>query len=695
MLKKQVRLILFVVSISSAAIGLVTPTSAGQDVTQTSGCFCVGTVGNINCDYADRVSLSDLILLIDHLYISRIRLPNREEANIDGDPDGVIDIADVIVLVDHLFINGVPLPLCPAPPNSPPETRIVGLIPDLLFINSVAPGAPTTGVFLSWSADDLIDHPYYPPPFEFEYRLYGPYPDALFEQVRNSFMIAVFHTNDGELLEMGLPPDTVACDTLYVDGQIDTIICQTLGTHYVICDTTWDGGVREINCDTVLVDTLLSETDYGRIDTLFDVEDPAFLNNPDYHRLAALSLESGDTWTYHTTDTLYSLFVSFPSDTTQLMNFIFWVRARDPVDSTLYDPTPAIAELAVIDPRFERDLIVLNWTSQAHENRALSDTLPYYWERKIDSWIETSFQGGIVTFDRTRDYVYADNLYQNATLLESVLRYKVLILIQDAAVSGSWSVRAVVSQQILIAIATGSNVWVATRVPLGNHPFGGFTAIDYASPDYNYFFGVEQAVFSGWGQFLLQIDDGYGYGLPRIEDFVGAVSENTTLWPDLTIDTASLRTRYDWRGSLDPPIFPFYPYLAEIGALPEVGWAQPSAEAEVMYRYRSLYGDVHPIVPELSFNGNPVMHRLDRGWFRTVHAMFTPLALEEIGAQQMVNAVLDWLYNPHLAQPVSAGQSRRSYTDAATGELRQWYLNWRQRFADKSIRHHNLSEGER
>jgi hypothetical protein len=38
------------------------------------------------------------------------------------------------------------------------------------------------------------------------------------------------------------------------------------------------------------------------------------------------------------------------------------------------------------------------------------------------------------------------------------------------------------------------------------------------------------------------------------------------------------------------------------------------------------------------------MHRLERDNFRTVHSLFTPMALESTCAQSLVNSVLDYLF---------------------------------------------------
>ncbi|MEW5795956.1 MAG: hypothetical protein AB1772_06300 [Candidatus Zixiibacteriota bacterium] len=78
-------------------------------------CFCTGKLGNINCDPLDQVSIGDVTMLIDHLFISGIDAPGLDEADIDGDSSGVIDLADVMLLIEYLYITGEELPDCPPP----------------------------------------------------------------------------------------------------------------------------------------------------------------------------------------------------------------------------------------------------------------------------------------------------------------------------------------------------------------------------------------------------------------------------------------------------------------------------------------------------------------------------------------------------------------------------------------------------
>jgi hypothetical protein len=595
---------------------------AGVDpaTAEPTGCYCVGRVGNVDCDYLDQVTLVDIMMLVDHLFVSHARLPNLEEANASGDPEGNITLLDVMVLVDHLFISGADLPKCPKPHNNPPVTRITEPNPYALYINSLSYLSPATGVRAAWTASDA-DHPYIPPTFEFEYRMYGPYPDSLFDVLTDSFVFQVFIGNDGQILK------------------------RWASNRYVLCDTIWlPGGVREISCDTVLIDTLSGSTWFGRIDTLLDVEAPGFVNNPDFNRVAASSWEGNDVWTTVTRDSLYDLFADYPSDTTREDNFIFWVRARDPVDPTLYDPTPAFRSMKIIDPKFERDVLVASASHTADDNSALRDTARAYWDRAIDTWIEHSGLSGIAHYDTARDYVLMSAYSMYNLMLPLALRYKTVIVFQDASVSGSWYGSGGVYNNTVSAISCGVNAWVAARVAYGNHPAGAQPAVHIVTETYRHFFGVDRVVFPGWTAGFYTTGDSSGLGLPRLEDFVGAYSQNPSLWPDLAVDTALLHWRYRWEGSIDPPIFPFYPFLPEIGALPQVGYVVPTEEAEVMYTYKSKYGPIHAITGDSTYEGEPVMLRLDRGTFRTVHSNFTPLSLEETTSQQMVDSVLSWLY---------------------------------------------------
>lgn len=74
-----------------------------------AGC-CVANTGNADCSPDDLVDISDLTILIDHLFINNNPLCCEGEGNTDG-MSGV-DISDLTVMIDHLFINNNPLAPC-------------------------------------------------------------------------------------------------------------------------------------------------------------------------------------------------------------------------------------------------------------------------------------------------------------------------------------------------------------------------------------------------------------------------------------------------------------------------------------------------------------------------------------------------------------------------------------------------------
>ena len=72
---------------------------------------CENLRGNVDCDPADGVDISDLSAMIDALYLTFSPLCCKEEANVDG--FGQVDIGDLSTLIDYLYISFTPLPSCP------------------------------------------------------------------------------------------------------------------------------------------------------------------------------------------------------------------------------------------------------------------------------------------------------------------------------------------------------------------------------------------------------------------------------------------------------------------------------------------------------------------------------------------------------------------------------------------------------
>ncbi|MCB2230140.1 right-handed parallel beta-helix repeat-containing protein [bacterium] len=82
-----------------------------QSVSLARGC-CVGTTGNVNDDPAGQVDLSDLITLVNYLFLGGAQPPCLAEANVNGDLVCAVDLSDLIHLVNYLFLGGPPPAEC-------------------------------------------------------------------------------------------------------------------------------------------------------------------------------------------------------------------------------------------------------------------------------------------------------------------------------------------------------------------------------------------------------------------------------------------------------------------------------------------------------------------------------------------------------------------------------------------------------
>ncbi len=75
---------------------------------------CTGpSRGNVDGSVDNLVTMGDLTVLIDHLFISLEPLACIDEGNVDLSADDLVTMGDLTVLIDHLFIDLNPLPACP------------------------------------------------------------------------------------------------------------------------------------------------------------------------------------------------------------------------------------------------------------------------------------------------------------------------------------------------------------------------------------------------------------------------------------------------------------------------------------------------------------------------------------------------------------------------------------------------------
>lgn len=76
------------------------------------GC-CEGTTGNIDCDANQEVTLTDLTVLVNQLFVLFDPFCCPDEANVNGDANGIVNLSDITLLANHLFVTFEPLPDCP------------------------------------------------------------------------------------------------------------------------------------------------------------------------------------------------------------------------------------------------------------------------------------------------------------------------------------------------------------------------------------------------------------------------------------------------------------------------------------------------------------------------------------------------------------------------------------------------------
>ncbi|MBD3257182.1 PKD domain-containing protein [candidate division GN15 bacterium] len=80
---------------------------------------CAGTsMGNVDNSPDNQVTLGDLTVMIDHLFVTLTPLVCLDEADLDlsgmPSPDATdITLGDLTILIDHLFVSLAPLPPCP------------------------------------------------------------------------------------------------------------------------------------------------------------------------------------------------------------------------------------------------------------------------------------------------------------------------------------------------------------------------------------------------------------------------------------------------------------------------------------------------------------------------------------------------------------------------------------------------------
>lgn len=525
--------------------------------------------------------------------------------------------------------------------DNPPETKIHNILPMLPYINAVFPGGIITGIKLTWEGSDRRDYEevgLVPPPFEYEWILYGPYSVSDSLDIMSNNIVEVFITVDAQVFRIG----------------------ETL----IRCDTTLVGANSEVTCDTTVFTVSTENTPFYVRDTIINNTTPIFTENI----ITNSSIENGggSEWTMAVGDTIYNAFRKGAADTTVEEYFVFWIRARD--DAFVADLTPEYVLFPVINPQYERNFIVVDFSNPSFPwgNVLRASTRKTFWYNTIQSWYEfVDFPEeervfdtlvSIPTKNSSPDYLLQPK-YISGIPVRHLLKHKVMILSNETIEKSGFATQMRIRHpEIFQAVDGGVNVWCSWRNGIAGdvNSFGAVT--DIAAPFlYTRYFGVESQVYSAWLKHARgDIDD---MGKVRIEDFVGTYSLNEEDWPSLDVDPEKIRTILGWTSSI--------PYIDSIAAYPEVNWSERSFGTEVMYLYKSRFGSDHPLGYFYSYDGAPVGHRFRTNLFRSVHFNFGLIVMDSAQAQTISNNVLGWLYPKGLGSSSANAVSEDRYKDAA------------------------------
>ena len=540
------------------------------------------------------------------------------------------------------------------------------------YINALNPEGLLEGVEMSWSGDDPIDYPRNPPPFQFRWKIFGPYSDSVISVIDSAYVDLVFVDNYGDLYLPG--------DTIYIFSTLDT----TFDADTVV---SIDSVYNE-----VAVDDQQLGNPYGRwqnvllgVDSHLDslaVHPDSLSRLDDLVILNSTLIDSSLDWTYDLSANVYDLFrdevIPAGGDTTRQLNFITWCQARD--DADVPDIIPAFDYISAIEPKFERDVLVLDMTryrAASHYNfavfpqRPIRDTIfgvKTYYSKFINTWKPGSFDADNILPDAliedqnvnysrrgtTQDYYPVRVLSGEGVSkipLREILKHKQILFIKDDAADGI-PLESIDGLAALEGINAGINAWIMGRAAAGigdQDPRTG-KYYPFISEPLRGYFGVDGLVQEGWTDSLSIYPDGT-LEYPRLEDFIGALPLLPDEFPALVIDTALLEANYLWDESVD------YPFRWEDtgemirGALPEVGYVQRGYGTEPLYLYNTIWNrdGISPPYYITERQGAVVAIRKETPFFRTAHFCFTFMATDQDVSQQVFNRMMDWLsYQPFI-----------------------------------------------
>jgi hypothetical protein len=105
---------LYVAELNTGVIRKLVHDGAVEDYCSpdTGTTCCTGPTGNVSNDAANEVTLTDLTLLVNHLFVTFAPLPCSAEGNTSGDQQCELSLTDLTFLVNHLFVTFGPVADC-------------------------------------------------------------------------------------------------------------------------------------------------------------------------------------------------------------------------------------------------------------------------------------------------------------------------------------------------------------------------------------------------------------------------------------------------------------------------------------------------------------------------------------------------------------------------------------------------------
>ncbi|UCD16409.1 MAG: hypothetical protein JSV44_08050 [Candidatus Zixiibacteriota bacterium] len=578
------------------------------------------------------------------------------------------------------------------------------------FINAKTSGGVLEGVRMTWSAEDPIDYPRDAPPFEYRWRLYGPYDTLQMSEIRDRYQKEVFvdgfgdYYLHGDILQRIISADTAIDNTVtppettitpiyeYID--VDTL---PFSNPYGSWDTVLLGVFPEIDSAMLPEDSLpiLSE---------LDLVDPPFL------------VEASQGWLYG--QERANVFDVFRKDTsppetlaiTRKRYFFFSCQARD--DSKVPDVAPDFRWISIIEPKFERDVILLDLTSYKRFTFFMNwphyPVDPFYrptdfangfepdqtlmvrrvYSEFVNNWKPNSFDAENVlpnitvitddlgTVDRvnyqgfqaTQDY-YPIALLKSfpaigvgSIQLTDVMRHKIVIMAKDDVTSAmNFGPTAYEAGHVKKGLSAGMSAWAMLRSPFQSGAINFTFPFTQPVPEaYKEYFGIEQMWHTGWTGFIgLQATLPPGTLIPRLEDFVGAAALPGTGLPNIKVDSAFLVDRFLWEPNTPYQKYLPYPFIDTLPCYPEVGFIEKNGNAVALYLYESKYGNSPPsYLPR--YQGRVVASRYETQVFRTAHCSFGLIAMDSVTAQQVFNEMMDWLSDQPLLETGRVASNARA-----------------------------------